>query len=49
MVLEGTVLDMDVVKLGDVLQTMIQEQVKLETEDQTSAIPDFSEIKTLSN
>ena len=39
------------VKLGDVLQTMIQEQAKPEpevnSEDQTSAIPDSSEIKTL--
>ena len=39
------------VKLGDVLQTMIQEQVKPEpevnSEDQTPAFPDSSEIKTL--
>lgn len=39
------------VKLGDVLQTMIQEQAKPEpevnSEDQTPAVPDSSEIKTL--
>ena len=39
------------VKLGDILQTMIQEQAKPEpevnSEDQTPAVPDSSEIKTL--
>lgn len=39
------------VKLGDVLQTMIKEQAKPEpevnSEDQTPAVPDSSEIKTL--
>lgn len=41
------------VKLGDVLQTMIQEQAKPEpevnSEDQTPAVPDSSEITILSN